>query len=400
MLVGILRALVAISVVATSAAMAQQNSPGVSATEIKLGQTVPFSGPVSVAGVAGHASLAYFDAINKAGGINGRQVKLIVLDDGYVPPKTVEATRRLVEDDNVLLMYGSVGTPTNAAVEKYLNVKKVPQLFITTGASRFRDPAAFPWTMGFIPGYVQEGRAMARYVLQAVTSPKIAVLYQNDDLGKDFRAGFRSGLGDKADSLIVSEQTFEVADPTVDSQLIAAKVSGANVFYFAGTQKAGAEQIRGVRKLGWNPLHLICSIASNVEGVLKPAGLENAEGLISTAYAKDPFDPAWADDADVKAFLDWEKASLTQGNPRDSGVINGYIASFLVAHVLREAGSTLTRDNVLKIATHLTNLRVPMLLPGITVTTTPTDYGVVNRFQIQRFEGGRWVPVGQTISGE
>jgi branched-chain amino acid transport system substrate-binding protein len=400
MLGSMLRAVTAMAFVATGAAMAQQYSPGASDTEIRLGQTVPFSGPVSVAGVVGHASLAYFDAINKAGGINGRQVKLIVLDDAYSPPKTVEATRRLVEDDNVLMMYGSVGTPTNAAVEKYLNAKKVPHLFITTGASRFRDPKAFPWTMAFIPGYVQEGRAMAHYVLQSVAAPKIAVLYQNDDLGKDFRAGFRSGLGDKADSLIVSEQTYEVADPTVDSQLIAAKVSGANVFYFAGTQKAGAEEIRGVRKLDWKPLHLVCSIASNVEGVLKPAGLENAEGLISTAYAKDPFDPAWADDADVKAFLDWEKANLTQGNPRDSGVINGYVASFLVAHVLREAGSNLTRENVLAIATHLTNLRVPMLLPGITVTTTPSDYSVVNRFQIQRFESGRWVPVGETISGE
>jgi branched-chain amino acid transport system substrate-binding protein len=400
MLCSMLRAFMATFFLATGAAMAQQYSPGVSDTEIKLGQTVPFSGPVSVAGVVGHASLAYFDAVNKAGGINGRQVKLIALDDGYIPPKTVEATRRLVEDDNVLMMYGSVGTPTNAAVEKYLNVKKVPQLFITTGASRFRDPKAFPWTMAFMPGYVQEGRAMARYVLEAVASPKIAVLYQNDDLGKDFRAGFRSGLGDKAESLIVSEQTFEVADPTVDSQLIAAKTSGANVFYFAGTQKAGAEQIRGVRKLGWSPLHLVCSIASGVEGVLKPAGLENAEGLISTAYSKDPFDPTWADDADVKTFLNWEKASLTQGNPRDSGVVVGYIASFLAAYVLEKAGTNLTRENVLNVATHLDNLRVPMLLPGITVTTSPSDYSVINRFQIQRFASGRWVPVGKTISGE
>ena len=400
MLGKLFRAVTAIFFVAAGAAMAQQYGPGASATEIRLGQTVPFSGPVSVAGVVGHASLAYFDAVNKAGGINGRQIKLIVLDDGYSPPKTVEATRRLVEDENVLMMYGSVGTPTNAAVEKYLNQKKVPQLFITTGASRFRDPKAFPWTIGFIPGYVQEGRAMARYVLEVVASPRIAVLYQNDDLGKDFRAGFRSGLGDKADSMIVSEQTYEVSDPTVDSQLIAAKVSGANVFYFAGTQKAGAEQIRGVRKLGWAPLHLVCSIASNVEGVLKPAGLENAEGLISSAFAKDPFDPTWTDDADVKAFLDWEKANLTQGNPRDSGVVNGYIASFLAAHVLEKAGSTLTRENVLNIATHLDNLRVPMLLPGVTVTTSPTDYTVINKFQIQRFESDRWVPVGKTMSGE
>jgi len=394
-----IRVALAIWFAATGCALAEQYSPGASATEIKLGQTVPLSGPVSVAGVQGYASLAYFDAINKAGGINGRQVKLIMLDDGYSPPKTVELTRRLVEDDNVLMMYGSVGTPTNAAVQRYLNLKKVPQLFVTTGASRFRDPKAYPWTIAFLPGYVQEGRAMARYVLQTVALPKIAVLYQNDDLGKDFRAGFRSGLGDKADSLIVSEQTFEVADPTIDSQLIAAKVSGANVLYFAGTQKAGAEQIRSVRKLDWDPLHLVCSIASSVEGVLKPAGLENAEGLISTAFVKDPVDPAWADDPEVKAYLDWAKANLTQGNPRDSGVVNGYIVSFLVAHILREAGSTLTRENVLAVATHLSDVRVPMLLPGITVTTSPTDYSGINQFQIQRFEKGRWVPIGKTISG-
>ena len=385
---------------ADGAAMAQPYSPGATDTEIRLGQTVPLSGPVSVAGVVGQASLAYFRAVNRAGGINGRQIKLIVQDDGYSPPKTIEATRRLVEDEVVLMMYGSVGTPTNAAAQKYLNQKKVPQLFITTGASRFRDPRDYPWTMAFIPSYIQEGRAMARYVMDAVAAPRVAILYQNDDLGKDFRAGFRSGLGDKADSLVVSEQTYEVTDPAVDSQLIAAKVSGANVFYFAGTQRAGAEQIRSVRKLGWSPLHLVCSIASNVEAVLKPAGLENAEGLISTAYAKDPFDPAWADDPEVMAFLDWEKTSLTEGNPRDSGVVLGYIASFLAAHVLQQAGSMLTRENVLNVATHLDSLRVPMLLPGITVTTTPTDYSVINRFQIQRFEHGRWVRVGKTISGE
>jgi ABC-type branched-subunit amino acid transport system substrate-binding protein len=400
MLCSVFRAVLAICVVTTGAAMAQRYDPGASATEITLGQTMPFSGPVSVAGAVGHASLAYFAALNKAGGINGRQVKLLSLDDGYVPPKTVEATRRLVEDDNVLMIYGSVGTPTNAAVEKYLNLKKVPQLFITTGAGRFRDPKAFPWTMAFLPGYIAEGRAMARYVLETVSAPRIAILYQDDDLGKDFRAGFRSGLGDKAGSLIVSEQTFEVADPTVDSQVIAAKASGANVFYFAGTQKAGAEQIRERHSLGWAPLHLVCSIASGVEGVLKPAGLENAEGLISTAYAKDPFDPTWADDADVKTFLDWVKVNLTQGNPRDTGVVGGYIVSWLAAYVLEKAGSTLTRENILDIATHLDHVRAPMLLPGITMTTTPTDYSGINRFQIQRFESGRWVPVGKAISGE
>jgi branched-chain amino acid transport system substrate-binding protein len=394
------RAVLAMLVVTSTTALAQRYDPGASATEIRLGQTMPYSGPVSVAGAVGHASLAYFAALNKAGGINGRQVRLITLDDGYSPPKTVEATRRLVEDENVLMIYGSVGTPTNAAVEKYLNLRKVPQLFITTGASRFRDPRTFPWSMAFLPGYVAEGRAMARYVLATVPAPRIAVLYQNDDLGKDFRAGFRSGVGDKADVLIVSEQTFEVADPTVDSQVIAAKASGANVFYFAGTQKAGAEQIRARHNLGWTPLHLVCSIASGVEGVLKPAGLENAEGLISTAYAKDPFDPTWADDADVKTFLDWVKVNLSQGNPRDTGIVGGYIVSWLTAYVLQTAGSTLTRENILNVATHLDHLNVPMLLPGIMMTTTPTDYSGIAQFQIQRFESGRWVPVGKVMSGE
>jgi branched-chain amino acid transport system substrate-binding protein len=390
----------AILVVATAAANAQQYDPGASATEIKLGQTVPFSGPVSVAGAVGYTSMAYFDAVNKAGGINGRQIKLIVLDDGYSPPKTVEATRRLVEDEQVLMLYGSVGTPTNAAAEKYLNLKKVPQLFVTTGGSRFRDPKTYPWTLAYLPGYLTEGKAMARYVLETVATPRIAVLYQNDDLGKDFRAGFRSGLGDKADSLIVSEQTFEVADPTVDSQVLAAKSSGANVFYFAGTQKAGAEQIRSRHNLGWTPLHLVCSIASGVEGVLKPAGLDNSEGLISTAYAKDPFDPTWTDDPDVKTFLAWAKANLTQGNPHDTGVVGGYIVSWLAAYLLEKAGSTLTRQNILSIATHLDHVHAPMLLPGITITTTPTDYTGIGRFQIQRFESGRWVPVGKVMSGE
>jgi len=219
-------------------------------------------------------------------------------------------------------------------------------------------------------------------------------------LGKDFRAGFRSGLGDKADTLIVSEQTFEVADPTVDQQVVAAKSSGANVFYFAGTQKAGAEQIRVRHNLGWAPLHLVCSIASGVEGVLRPAGLENAEGLISTAYAKDPFDPTWADDPDVKTFVAWVKENVTVGNPRDTGIVGWYIVSWLAAYVLEKAGSTLTRANILNIATHLDHLQVPMLLPGITMTTTPTDYGGITRFQIQRFESGRWVPVGKAMSGE
>ena len=395
-----IRLALALCLAPLGAAVAQPYDPGASATEIKLGQTVPFSGPVSVAGSYGRASLAFFAAVNKAGGINGRQVNLIVLDDAYTPPKTVEATRRLVEDDTVLAMFGSLGTPTNAAVQKYLNQRKVPQLFISTGASRFKDPDHSPWTIAYIPGYAAEGKAAARYVLATVQQPKIAVLYQNDDFGKDFVSGFKAGLGDKAASLIVSEQTYEVADPTVDSQVVSAKASGANVFYFAGTQRAGAGQIRTVHNLGWKPLHVVCSVAAAIETVLKPAGLENAEGLISTGYAKDPFDPAWADDAEVKAFLDWAKVWLTTDSPRDAVVTNAYVASFLMKYVLEKAGSNLTRTNLLDIATHLDKVHVPMLLPGLTASTTPQDYGVIDAFQIQRFEGGRWVGIGGVVSGQ
>jgi ABC-type branched-subunit amino acid transport system substrate-binding protein len=286
MLGSMFRAVTAIFFVAAGVAMAQQYDPGASATEIKLGQTVPFSGPVSVAGVVGHASLAYFDAVNKAGGINGRQIKLIALDDGYTPPKTVEATRRLVEDDNVLMMYGSVGTPTNAAVQKYLNVKKVPQLFITTGASRFRDPKAFPWTMAFMPGYVAEGRAMGRYVLEAVASPKIAVLYQNDDLGKDFRAGFRSVSATRRPP-DRQRANLRSPDPTVDSQLIAARYQAPTCSTSRHKSRCGTDPQSTEARL---EAAASCAASRAASGVLKPAGLEYAEGLISTAYAKDPFD--------------------------------------------------------------------------------------------------------------
>jgi ABC-type branched-subunit amino acid transport system substrate-binding protein len=308
-------------------------------------------------------------------------------------------TRRLVEGDKVLFLYGSVGTPTNAAVQKFLNGKKVPQLFVTTGGSRFNNPSEFPWTIPVLPSYFAEGKALARFVLETVATPKIAVLYQNDDLGKDFVGGFKTGLGDKAKSLIASEQTFEITDPTIDNQVIAAKASGADVFYYAGTQKFGAMQIRACYDLGWKPMHLICTTASGVESVLKPAGLEKAEGLISTAYAKDPFDPAWAKDTDVRTYVDWVKATLP-ASPADSGYISGYISSSLTAHVLKQAGDDLTRANVLRIATHLDHLPVPLLLPGITDNTSPTNYSLIDRFRVQQFREGRWVPLGKLVSGE
>ncbi len=375
----------------------KQYDPGASDTEIKLGQTMPYSGPVSAAATTGHACVAYFDTLNKKGGINGRKVKLISLDDGYSPPKTVEMTRQLIEGDGVLFIYGSVGTPTNAAIQKILNTKKIPQLFVTTGGSRFNNPREFPWTIPVLPSYFAEGKALARFVLETVSSPKIAVLYQNDDLGKDFVGGFKAGLGDRAKSLVVSEQTFEITDPTIESQIIAAKSSGADVFYFAGTQKFGAMQIRARYDLGWKPLHLICTIASGVESVLKPAGLEKCEGLISTSYTKDPFDPTWAQDAGVQAYVEWVKTSLP-ASAADTGYIGGYISSSLTHHVLKQAGDKLTRANIMRIASHLNDVQLPLLLPGITMKTTPTNYSLVDKFRVQQFRSGRWVPVGKLVS--
>ena len=372
---------------------------GASDTEIRLGQTMPYGGPASASGTMGRACVAYFDSVNKAGGINGRKIRLISLDDGFLAAKGVELTRQLVERDGVLFIYGSLGVPTNAAVQKYLNGKKIPQLFLTTGASRFNDPKNYPWTMPTLPSYSAEGAALARYVLRTAATPRIAVIYQNDDLGKDFIGGFKNGLGEQAKSLLVSEQAYEVTDPTIDSQVIAAKGSGANVLYFAGTQKFGAMQIRARHDLGWKPLHLVCSISSSVDAVLKPAGLDRAEGLISTAYTKDPGDPTWANDAEVRKYLEWVKANLHEASASDPGHIVGYMSSSLVAYVLAQAKDNLTRENILEVATHLDNPPMPMLLPGISVRTTPNDYSIITKFQMQQFRDGRWVRLGDLIDG-
>ncbi|UPJ48398.1 ABC transporter substrate-binding protein [Bradyrhizobium sp. 200] len=379
--------------------LAQQYDPGASDTEIRLGQTAPYSGPVSAAGSVGLASIAYFEQINKKGGIHGRKIKILSLDDGFSPPKTVEVTRRLVEGDEVLAMYGSVGTPTNAAVQKYLNTKRIPQLFVAGAAGRFNNPKEFPWTTPLIPSIEDEARAMARYVLSAIADPKIAVLYQNDDFGKDFVAALKAGLGDKK-PLIISEQSYEVTAPTIQSQIVSAKASGANVFYFAGTQKFGAMQIRLRYELGWKPVNLVSSSAANLESVLKPAGFEQSEGLISVAYTKDPSDSRWENDPGMKEYLAWAKEYIPQKDAGSDGVLVGYLGSYLMAHILEQAGSTLTRDNLLKIATHLNDVKVPILLPGITVTTAPENRSVISKFQLQRFESGRWVPFGDFVSGK
>jgi branched-chain amino acid transport system substrate-binding protein len=363
---------------------------------IKIGQTLPYSGPVSVVAPHGRFQSAYFKWLNEQGGINGRMIDFISLDDGYSPPKTVEQTRRLVEQDQVLFMFGSIGSPTNAAVEPYLNQRGVPQLFVTTGAARFSDPEHWPWTLGWLPTYRGEGEAYAKYILQNIKDPKIAILYQNDDLGKDFVFGFKQGLGNP--ELVVAEASFETTDPTVDAQIVALHGSGANVLFYAGTQKAGAQHFRKVYEIGWKPAHFAVSITSSISAVLKPAGvLDMAEGVISAEFTKDIGDPAWKDSPDVVAYLAWIREHLPGAEPADVSNINAYMEAKALVQVLQLCGDDLSRKNIMYQATHLTHLDVPLLLPGITLSTSPTDYTLVHGRQLVRLEHGTWVKLGEPI---
>jgi branched-chain amino acid transport system substrate-binding protein len=398
-----LRALTSIATLAlafaTTAASAQKSyDPGASDTEIKVGQTMPFSGPVSAFGTIGKVEAAYFQMINEQGGINGRKINLIAYDDAYNPPKTVEQVRKLVESDEVLLTFQILGTPPNAAVQKYLNAKKVPHLFASTGASRFTDPKNFPWTMGFNPNYQTEGRIYAHYILTNYPNAKIGVLYQNDDLGKDYLIGLKDGLGDKAASLIVAEASYETADPTVDSQIVKLKTLGVDLFYNITTPKFAAQSIRKIAELGWKPVHILNINSTSVGGVLKPAGLENSQDIISVNYRKDPDDPTWTNDPGMlkwKAFMD---KYYPDGDKHSSFNTNGYSAAQLLEIVLRQCGDNLTRENVMKQAASLKNIVVDLALPGIVTNTSPTDYRVNKQLQMMRFKGERWELFGPIIS--
>lgn len=372
--------------------------PGVTDSEIKIGQTMPLSGPASVYSTVGRSMAAYFAKVNEAGGVNGRQINLITLDDGFSPPKTVEQTRRLVEQDGVLLIFASLGTATNAAIQKYLNAKKVPQLFVQSGASRWNDSANFPWSLPGLPDYVTEARAYAAYILANRPTARIAVLYQNDDFGKDYLKGLREGLGEHAARMIVSEQSYEVVDPSVDSQVITLAGSGADTFLSAGTQKGTSQAIRKAHDIGWRPLTFISSIAGSVTAVLTPAGLNASTGVISAAFLKDPTDPQWAADPDYQAWLAWMKKYYPTGNVAEQLNVSGYVTAMLMVEIFKRCGHTLTRANVLKHMTHLAETPVPMLLPGITARTSPTDYRLFKQSQMMRFDGQKWVLIGQPIS--
>jgi branched-chain amino acid transport system substrate-binding protein len=390
-------AVVAFALSVSSAHAQKKYDPGASDTEIKIGQTVPFSGPASAYATIGKAQAAYFNMINEQGGVNGRKINLIQYDDAYTPPKAVEQVRKLVESDEVLLTFQIIGTPSNAAVQKYLNGKKVPQLFAATGASKFTDPKNFPWTLGFNPNYFVEGRIYGQYILKQYPNAKVGVLYQNDDLGRDYLNGIKSGLGDKAATMIVAEASYEMTDPTIDSQIIKLKSAGADLFFSASTPKFAAQAIKKNAELGWKPVHILDINATSVGAVMQPAGLEASKGVISVNYGKDPLDPTWKDDAGMKKYFDFMAKYFPEGDKNSSFNTYGYGTAQLMVHVLQQCGDDLTRENVLRQATNLKNVQLDLALPGIVGNTTPNDYRVNKQLQMMKFNGERWELFGPIL---
>ena len=390
-------AAVAIALSASPALAQKKYDTGASDTEIKIGQTVPFSGPASVYASIGKTQAAYIKMINDQGGINGRKINLIQYDDAYSPPKAVEQVRKLVEGDEVLLTFQTIGTPSNAAIQKYLNVKKVPQLFAATGASRFTDPKNFPWTMGYNPNYFVEGRIYGQYILKNHPDAKIGVLYQNDDLGKDYLNGLKAGLGDKAEKMIVAEASYEVTDPTIDSQILKIKDAGADLFFSASTPKQAAQAIRKIHELDWHPVQIVDINASPVNATLKPAGLDASKGLISVNYGKDPDDPTWKDDPGVKKYLAFMDKYYPDGDRLSTINTYGYSTAQLLVYTLKMCGDNLTRENVMKQATSLKNVELDLGLPGLRINTSPTDYRVNKQLQMMRFNGERWELFGPIL---
>ena len=382
----------------TSAAYAQKHyDPGASDTEIKLGQTMPYSGPLSAFATLGRAEVAYYHMINDQGGVNGRKITMLSVDDGFSPPKTVEQTRKLIEQDGVLAIVGSLGTATNGAVQKYLNGKKIPQIFLASGATKWADPEHFPWTMTFTWTYQAEARVYASYVLHHVPDAKIAVLYQNDDFGKDFLKGFRQRFGDKASSLIVREETYEVTDATVDSQIVELAGSGANVFFNITTPKFAAQAIRKAYEIGWHPLQFIDNPAASVGTVMKPAGVEKAKGVLSTGFVKDPTDPQFQNDADFKEWLAWMKKYFPEGSLEDPQNAVGYAQAQTMVQVLKQCGDNLTRENIMRQAANLKNFHPAMLIDGVNLDTGPANYEPMRKLRMVRFDGERFTYFGEII---
>jgi branched-chain amino acid transport system substrate-binding protein len=381
-------------------ALAQKKyDTGATDTEIKIGNIMPYSGPASAYGVIGKTIDAYFKKVNAEGGINGRKINFVSYDDGYSPPKAVEQVRKLVESDEVLLVFNPLGTPGNTAIQKYLNGKKVPQLFVATGATKWNDPKNFPWTMGWQPNYQTEGQIYAKYILKEKPNAKIAVLFQNDDYGKDYLKGLKDGLGAKA-NMIVAETSYEVSEPTIDSHIVKLKSSGADVFFNIATPKFAAQAIKKMAEVEWKPLHLLNNVSASIGSVIKPAGFENAQGIVSVAYAKDTSDPQWKDDPGMKRFDEFLAKYSPEANRIDASVMYGYLVAQTMAQTLKQAGDNLTRENVMKEAANLKNLELDGLLPGIKINTGPTDFAPLSSVQLIRFKGEAWERFGEILSAD
>ena len=383
----------------TSAFAQKKYDDGVTDTEIKIGNTNPYSGPASSYAAIARTIDAYFKAVNEAGGINGRKIKFISLDDGYSPPKTVEVVRQLVEQDKIFALFQPLGTPCNTAIHKYMNQRKVPQLFVATGASKWGDPKNFPWTMGFQPDYHTEAVIYAKHILANVKDAKIAVLHQNDDYGRDYLGGFKEGLGKEA-GRIVRTVTYEATDPTVDSQIIQLKDSGANVFFNVSAPKAAAQGIRKAAEIDWKPVHYLNNVSASVAAVMKPAGFDNAQGIITAAYIMDATDKAWDNNEEMKAWRAWMDKNMPQANKADANHIYGYAVAALMTETLKRCGNEMTRANLMKQAASFQKYRLPLLLPGITVTTSPTDFYPIQAVQLQRFKGETWELFGEVMHAE
>lgn len=392
-------AIVGIGALAAGPAAAQKNyGPGVNDTSIKIGNIMPYSGPASAYSAIGNAEAAYFNMINVKGGINGRMIDFVSYDDGYSPPKAVEQARRLVESDNVLLIFNSLGTPSNTAIRRYMNEKKVPQLFVATGATQWNDPQHFPWTMGWQPSYQSEAHVYAKYLIQNDLKAKIAILYQNDDYGKDYVKGSKDALGGKMK--IVAERSYETTEPTIDSQIIDLRASGADVLFDVTTPKFAAQAIKKMAEIKWNPLHILNNVSSSVGAVLEPAGLDNARGILSTAYLKDPTDPQWQTDPAYKDWLAFMDRYYPGGDKTSSFPVYGYTVAQTLVQVLKQCGDDLTRENVMKQAASLHQLQLGLLLPGITINTGPQDFAPIKQLQMMRFTGDRWELFGPVINAE
>jgi branched-chain amino acid transport system substrate-binding protein len=391
----------AILAASSSGALAQKKyDTGATDTEIKIGNIMPYSGPASAYGVIGKTEAAYFKKINDAGGVNGRKINFISYDDGYSPPKTVEQARKLVESDEVLLIFNSLGTPPNSAIHKYMNAKKVPQLFVATGATKWNDPKNFPWTMGWQPNYQSEARIYAAYILKNKPDAKIAVLYQNDDYGKDYLKGLQDGLGAKAASMIIAKESFETTEPTVDDHIVKLKSSGADVFVNIATPKFAAQAIKKVAEIGWKPLQFLNNVSASVGSVIKPAGFENSQDIISAAYLKDASEPQWDNDPGMKELYAFLAKDYPEGNKLDQSVVVGYGVAQTLIQVLKQCGDDLTRENIMKQAANLKDFRTEVLLPGIKINTSPTDFAPISQLQLMKFKGEKWELFGDIVNGD